>query len=335
MARPVSSHVQEVKQRLMQRLRHGAHQPGDRFLSNRAIADQFHISYQTADRVVRQMVREGLLVRRAAAGTFVPGEASPLVGALLLFDKRAKRKESFGARLLMRLQEALDSLHIDWRLRWIDPESSIKPRLPTDRLPVLWNLAPLLPSLIAGNRRALLLNDRAPSGVAATLLDSVEVDDFSGGACAAQLLLDRTDGERFVIVAGPEDDARSRQRVEGFLSRAPAEVLVTGGWFYEHAGAHAARALAHKPDGIFCCNDRLAHGLIDHARHAGVTCPPIVGFDNAPIAERLGLTTIAIPWSELALAAAQLVRSRLRDHKSTASHRIFAPQPIVRWVQRS
>lgn len=317
----------------MQRLRHGAHQPGDRFLSNRAIADQYGISYQTADRVVRQLVEDGLLVRRAAAGTFVPGEASPLVGAVLLFDKRAKRKESFGARLLLRLGEALDALHIDWTLRWINPDGSDRTKLPPDRLPVIWNLSALLAPLIRDNRRALLLNDRAPSGVAATLLDSVEVDDFSGGACAAQLLLDVAQRRRFAIVAGPADDARSRQRVAGFVSRTPAEILFAGGWYYEHAASVAERALTRGQDGIFCCNDRLAHGLIDHARHHGMTCPPIVGFDNAPVAERLGLTTIAIPWSELAAAAAQLVRSRLRDHRSTASHRIFAPQPIVRWIR--
>ncbi len=333
MARPVSEHVLEVKRKLIDRLRQNAHQPGDRFLSNRAIADQYGISYQTANRVMRELVSEGHLVRRSAAGTFVPGEASRLTGAVLLFDKRARRKESFGSRLLQKVGDSLNQLRVEWSVRWTDPDADLaRTRLPDDRLPVLWNVPELIRPIIAQKRRALLLNDRAPSGVGATLIDSVEVDDYSGGATAAQLLRDRSPGGRFAIVAGPVADARSTSRVHGFLSLAQGRTVIAGGWYYEHAEAIAGEAIAAGPDGIFCCNDRLAHALVDHCRKHQLPIPPIVGFDNAPVAERLGLTTIAIPWTEVADSAAALVRLRLRDHHSTASHRVFAPQPIVRWV---
>ncbi len=454
MARPISDRIQAVRRTLIARIQNNAHQPGDRFLSNRAIADQFAISYQTADRIVRELVNDGLLIRRSAAGTFIPGEASPLIGAILLFDKRAKRKASFGARLLLNLSDALDRLRVDWRVRWIDPEASLANlRLPSDRLPVLWNLPALLTPILDQKRRALLLNDRAPSGVGATLVDSVEVDDFSGGACAAQVLSDRAttialnrapstleeegmvggglhragmiedpinlahmvssaglktlnfqsnlarhhtppsrggeilpppvrgragvggglvnagmiedpinlaqtvssaglqtlhfhsdlarhhtppsrgeeEDKRFAIVTGPRDDPRSRLRVEGFLSRSNAVLIESGGWYYEHAQPIAQRAIDAGRDGIFCCNDRLAHALIDHCKKVNHIPPPIVGFDNAPIAEEMGLTTIAIPWAELTAATAALIHARLRDHRSTASHRVFAPQPILRW----
>ncbi len=333
MARPVSEHVIEVKRKLIDRIRQNAHQPGDRFLSNRAIADQYGISYQTANRVMRDLVTEGHLVRRSAAGTFLPGEASRLTGALLLFDKRAKRKESFGARLLLKLGNSLNQLRVEWSVRWMDPSAGLsKMRLPEDRLPVLWNLPNLISPILSQKRRALLLNDRAPSGVEATLLDSVEVDDFSGGACAAQLLRNRSPGGKFAVVAGPLADARSTLRVQGFMSLAHGRTVGAGGWYYEHAEAIAAQAIEAGKDGIFCCNDRHAHALIDYCKKNNLPIPPVVGFDNAPIAERLGLTTIAIPWTELTDAAAALVRLRLRDHHSTASHRVFAPQPIVRWV---
>jgi DNA-binding LacI/PurR family transcriptional regulator len=56
------------------------------------------------------------------------------------------------------------------------------------------------------------------------LLDSVSIDDFSGGASAAQLLAAQTNttnkksSNQFVVLTGPADDARSNERRDGFLS---------------------------------------------------------------------------------------------------------------------
>src|SRR5690606_31690307 len=100
MARPRSEKVKQVKARLVARIHDGLHRPGDRFMSNRAIAEQFQISYQTADRLVRELCDEGLLVRRAQSGTYLPGERATRVGAQLVFHRRARRMGSFGARLL-------------------------------------------------------------------------------------------------------------------------------------------------------------------------------------------------------------------------------------------
>jgi DNA-binding LacI/PurR family transcriptional regulator len=220
-------------------------------------------------------------------------------------------------------------------VRWIDPTKPIDlERLLKDRFPVLWNVPGLIRPIVASGRRALILNDRAPSGVEATRIDSVEIDDFSGGACAAQLLLDRSKVSRpaFAIVTGPPDDVRSQRRVKGFLEQSNATLVVAGGWDYELGVQVAKQAIDAGTDGVFCCNDRLAHALIDHAKRQGTRLPPLVGFDNAPVAERMGLTTIAIPFAELSDAAAELVQMRLIDNRSTASHRVFAPKPIVRWV---
>ncbi len=335
MARPVSARVREVKRKLIERLHGHADHPGGRFLSNRAIAGQYAVSYQTADRIVRELVEAGLLIRRAASGTFVPGEAFSLGGAVLLFDQRGKRPASFGARLLFSLCAAMDRNRVDWRVRWIDPTRPIDlPRLLNDRFPVLWNVPGLIRPIVASGRRALILNDRAPSGVEATRIDSVEIDDFSGGACAAQLLLGRSKVLRpaFAIVTGPADDVRSQRRVKGFLEQSNATLVMAGGWDYELGVRVAKQAIDAGTDGVFCCNDRLAHALVDYAKKQGTRLPPLVGFDNAPVAERMGMTTIAIPFAELSDAAAELVQMRLIDNRSTASHRVFAPRPIVRWV---
>ncbi|MEP0763637.1 MAG: substrate-binding domain-containing protein, partial [Chloroflexota bacterium] len=57
------------------------------------------------------------------------------------------------------------------------------------------------------------------------------------------------------------------------------------------AMAVAPRLFASEPDGVFCCNDRLAQGLLLAAARHGRALPHIVGFDDAPIAAQLNLST--------------------------------------------
>jgi DNA-binding GntR family transcriptional regulator len=100
MSRPPSTHVEAVREKLRTRLRAGVHRPGDRFLSARELAQAFGVSYQTAHRVLDALCGEGLLERRAASGTYIPGGLVDLQGAQLIFNPRARHEQSFGGRLL-------------------------------------------------------------------------------------------------------------------------------------------------------------------------------------------------------------------------------------------
>jgi hypothetical protein len=331
MGRPRTSKVLEVKSKLLVRLRDGLHRPGDRFMSNRAVAQQFNISYQTADRLIRELCAEGYLVRREASGTYLPGARPVRFGAELLFHERAKRAGSFGARLFAQLTARLDRDRIPWRVRWIAEGAGAKLRLARDHFPVLWECPEVLNACVSGRRSALLLNARPPSGIDSVYIDSVSTDDFSGGVCAAQLLARRSGpGGPLAVVAGPPDDPRSNDRVAGFLSVAKATVVQSPTWYLEGGMKVARDAIRAGRSGIFCCNDRLAEAILLYCRESEITCPPLVGFDDAPVAEDLNLTTIAIPWGELVNGAADVIKRRLADDTSTASRQIFAPRPVVR-----
>jgi DNA-binding LacI/PurR family transcriptional regulator len=56
-----------------------------------------------------------------------------------------------------------------------------------------------------------------------------------------------------------------------------------------HALGVADKALAAGPDGIFCCNDRLAQAVLQRAADREMPRPLIIGFDDAPVAQRLNL----------------------------------------------
>lgn len=324
MARPRSDLTLLVKAKLIARLRDGFHAPGQRFFSNRALSSHFGVSYQTAHRLIQELVSEGWLERRAAAGTYVAGPAMTLNGAELLFHERAGREGSFGARLLAELKQGLELAGVDTRVTLTGDDG---PDLAdSSRLPVLWDCPHAMVALASQRRFLVVLNDRPPPGLAAGFVDSVATDDFSGGVAAAELLETVVNRRKLAVFAGPKQDRRSQQRVAGFLSHAPNAVVVWAeSWFAEEAARVAPQLAGNRFEGVFCCNDRLAEALL-----AAGTTAAVVGFDDAPVAEHLDLTTIGVPWAEIVAAAVDLVRGRLAGRTGAAAQLIFAPRPVMR-----
>jgi DNA-binding transcriptional regulator YhcF (GntR family) len=320
MARPRSEQTLLVRDKMIARLKGGFHPPGQRFFSNRGLAAQFGISYQTADRLIRELVDEGWLERRASSGTYVSGKAVAWRGAALVFHERAKREGSFGARLMADLTAALAQAGIETRKIWSGDET---PTVENHWLPVLWECPRTMARLAEARRFLLVLNDTPPPGLASSYVDSVACDDFCGGAAAAELLAGAGDS---AVLAGPEHDHRSRQRVAGFLSISPqARVYWAESWDAEAAASLAPQLGRGKHGAVFCCSDRLAEGLL-----AGGVSAPMVGFDDAPVAESLDLTTIAIPWDDMVAGAVEIIRRRMHGHTGPAAKLIFAPRPVMR-----
>ncbi|MBI5380731.1 MAG: substrate-binding domain-containing protein [Opitutae bacterium] len=327
MARPRSAHTVSVKEKLIARLRDGFHRPGQRFFSNRALCDHFQISYQTAHRLIAELQAEGWLERRPASGTYVAGPTAELGGAQLIFHPRSRKADSFGARLLAELRAALTAVGIKADVAWGEPD--LAPR--ADRLPVFWECPELAAASAAQRRFVVQLNDRPPPGLAANFVDSVSTDDFSGGAAAAELLRQVAPARRLAVLAGPRGDRRSQQRVAGFQTQAAkAGVYWADTWYAEDAARLAPRLVSQHWGGVFCCNDRLAEAFLAACARAKQPAPPLVGFDDAPVAERLNLTTIAIPWREIVAGAVEVVQRRLAGATGPAAQLIFTPRPVFR-----
>lgn len=339
MARGKLARVADVKAGLVTRLRSGTYQIGDRFLSARALAGECGVSYQTAHRLLAELTEEGLLERRAASGTFVASKetreegettsAARLYSACLVFSARARRLDSFGARLLSGLTARLKAQKTVFTVRFADETGPLSP----DVYPVLWESSATLQVCITSARSALLLNARPTPSLASARLDSVSVDDAFGGACAADLLLRPAiqNGKGLAILGGPSGDARSEARKQGFLMRAPrACVQSANGWYEEHGEQAAPLIVPLAPSGLFCANDRLAEGVLNWCARENLPRPRLVGFDDAPVAARLNLSTIAIPWDELIADAADIILRRISGDVSAARRRIVTPRSVVR-----
>ncbi|HEX4149160.1 MAG TPA: substrate-binding domain-containing protein, partial [Pirellulales bacterium] len=308
-------------------LQNGFYQPGDRFLSIRDVAELFDVSYQTAHRLIAELCDEGLLERRPQSGTYVPGGPRTLAGAQLAFAQRAQSPESFGAKLLAQLARRLEAERIDFTRSFGDESLA----LAADRVPIIWECPAAVQMAIHSRQAAVLINDRPRVGLESLFVDSVSTDDYAGGACAAQVLQSHTRATAgFAIIGGPSDDVRSRSRVEGFLSVQPAAVISSANWFYEGGYEVAGQAVSQALSGLFCCNDQIARAVLDYCRQHELDPPPLVGFDDAPVAEALNLTTIAIPWEELVDGVVRVVKRRLAGDRATSSHQVFNPRPILR-----
>lgn len=327
MARPVSERVAALKRDLMGRIERGYLRPGDRFYSNRQLARQFGVSYQTADRLIRELRDAGALYRERGSGTYVSGRSQLPEAAELIFEERAWTPGSFGAYLLEQVEGRLGAAGLPYRVR----RGGEGVRLQCRTYPVIWECEAAVERLIRMGGFGMLLNRRSPPGSSASFLDTVEIDDYSGGVLAGEAMRRQWRVERPGVFAGPRGDPRSRRRLEGFREVYPdADVVHSRSWHYEEALRRASRLLAFGGDGVFCANDRLAQAARLAYAAAGKPQPRLLGFDNAPIARREGLSSIAIPWLEFAEEVAGGIARRLAGDNGTARRVALAPRLLLR-----
>lgn len=132
-----------------------------------------------------------------------------------------------------------------------------------------------------------------------------------GGALAAQHLID-IGCRRIATITGDPWQFATRERLAGYhraLNR--AELNLGGDYEMSSDWGHGSGYMVAQnlmnlplpPDGIFCHNDIIARGAMAALRDAGRQVPgevAIVGYDDREFAKDLGITTISLPFSEMA-----------------------------------
>ena len=167
-------------------------------------------------------------------------------------------------------------------------------------------------------------------------------DDELGGYLATRHLLDL--GHRTIgVVAGPSYASSAVGRVRGYrkaLHEAGLPVddrLIRASTFGMESGEDVARTLLGepgRPTAVFAVNDNTAIGVLAAAQSLGLTVPDdlsVVGYNDIPLSARLPvpLTTVRVPFAQIADAAVELLNRRADDASSTI-HRVAAPTLIPR-----
>ncbi|MDQ0110886.1 LacI family DNA-binding transcriptional regulator [Paenibacillus harenae] len=170
---------------------------------------------------------------------------------------------------------------------------------------------------------------------------SVVVDDYAGGAAAAEHLI-ALGHRRLAVLAEQDSISSSRERVRGFkqaleavgITLDPALVL-SSAIKESKASALALMRGEHPPTGIFCCNDLLAIGALQAAKEMGIRIPhdcSIIGFDDTVLASVTDppLTTIAQPIEQMGQIAVQLLVRKIGRPGERPERIVLRPELSIR-----
>ena len=98
-----------IKLALLEEIQRGDYQPGDRFITQKKVCERFDVSTVTAERALGDLVREGILVRRRGAGTFVSDR----------LPTSSPRRTTNQGRLIACIVSSMNNTHIMGILRGV------------------------------------------------------------------------------------------------------------------------------------------------------------------------------------------------------------------------
>lgn len=141
---------------------------------------------------------------------------------------------------------------------------------------------------------------------------------------------------RFACVSLPESDI-ALQRLEGFCSaigNSEHQIFQSPGISIESAGVLVPDILAYRPDAVICCNDRIAIGVENGLRAAGLKVPDdvlLTGADNIELSDYcpVPLTT----FDQMARVCAGVCADQILAHlqkKQALNSVTIAPEIIIR-----
>jgi LacI family transcriptional regulator len=157
----------------------------------------------------------------------------------------------------------------------------------------------------------------------------VNINDQDAGRMAAEHLLELGHMRIGYVLEqqASEYESQARRRLAGFRARLAEEAgvrlqIVSAGGTMEEARkvAHGLLGAADRPTAVMAHFDDLALGVVRAARDLGLDVPgalSVLGFDDGPVAEAAGLSTMRQPLEESGALAAQLLLEEIasRGHR--------------------
>jgi DNA-binding LacI/PurR family transcriptional regulator len=172
--------------------------------------------------------------------------------------------------------------------------------------------------------------------------DSVCCNNVSGAQLAANTLIE-TGAKRIAYLGGPKQLYSEMSRFDGFVRELNVHglepVMVERGDFTFESGFEMGKRMLcgpNRPDGVFCCNDAMAIGVLNAARnHLGLGVPDelaVVGFDDIPMAAWpcFQLTTIRNAVEPTVDAVSRVLEYRLMYPDAPAQNVRIEPELIRR-----
>ncbi len=164
----------------------------------------------------------------------------------------------------------------------------------------------------------------------------VDVDGATGTRAATQHCVDRG-AQRVAFLGWPDGSGQGGERERGWReTMREARLLApafTANDVVREAQAVIAQALVADEsafDAIVCASDTLAVGAHLALAALGRAATPVVGFDNTPVAEALGLSSVEQEPEQVADAVLSLLLDDASANQVSGRHLLVTPRLIVR-----
>ena len=326
------------------------------FPSETQLMRQFGVGRQTAVRVLKELEREGLVVRRRGAGTFLSKTGRTATGRIGLIVHGSDYCEIFSpiakAISLLCQKNGYTLLFGDvsrhCTARRVKRIFELADKFVAEGLDgLVFQPIELVPNAEAVNAR--LVDRFTRAGVPVVLLDSdiveaprrsdfdlVAVDHFSVGRLLAEHLRDNGT-RRVVYLTQPHRAPCVTARQLGVKVGCEGLQLAGKAVFAEPDDVVAVRRMLkrERPDAIACYNDRQAALLLQTLAKLGKRVPDdicVAGFDDVQFAKLTipQLTTMHQPCEEIAKAVFGLLMDRIRKPDLPAREVLLNSKLVVR-----
>ncbi|HOW18044.1 MAG TPA: GntR family transcriptional regulator [Phycisphaerae bacterium] len=356
----VKSKHRSIYEHLRNAIASGEYAVGQRVPTEAELGAHFAASRLTVARAMRELERQGLLVRRRGAGTFVRRRHSidrNLFGLIVPIGEPGKSIFGRMCGEVARVGQANG-----FGLLWGDSLSA-EPAVQIQRAEKLCEeciarkvagvfFAPLeVPrDQIAINEK--IANSLRAAGIAVVLVDRdiydypdrsrfdlVAIDNRRSGYMVTKHLLD-LGCRRIDFIAGPMTVATVTARVEGYQDALLRHGITPDPRWIDRSDVHKRDALAARirtsdAEAFVCVNDYTAALVMHHLSAAGIRVPQdirLVGFDDVELARFLPvpLTTLHQPAEEMGAVATKLMLERLASPNAAPRHVMLSCELIVR-----
>ncbi|MBQ6343004.1 MAG: LacI family DNA-binding transcriptional regulator [Anaerolineaceae bacterium] len=171
----------------------------------------------------------------------------------------------------------------------------------------------------------------------------IEIDNYKGGQIAAEHLIS-CGYKHLAFIGGSRNSQSNEFRIAGFCDKLQEQGMplnddhiLYGGFSMESGCDMAHHLLSHFPDvdGIFCGNDVIALGVLQHLMEINKNVPEeigVVGFDDIILAglPQIQMTTVAQPRSEIGKLSAEMLINTIDNKENQKHHIMLEPELVVR-----
>lgn len=343
---------QQLRQDLLARIRRGEFGPGSVLPSENQLCEDYGVSVTTARRAFLELVKEGVVRRKAGVGTIVASGVRRAQISFLSIDYVGdswRQYSSVMGEMIAGVSE--HAWHNDATLSILgvkDEEAATYLRgLAEERATdgVLLRVV----NDIREEHVEILEQSGIPYVVIKRLIPGrkmnyVNSDDVDGARMAASHLLE-LGHRRIGFVCAKPHVTFSQERLAGYKEAlleygldVDGELIRTEPHFTQEMGYRAVSSLMELPEpptALFIASDTMAVGGYEAVQELGKRIPDdisIVGYDDVALAAALmpPLTTVRTSFYEFGQLSAQLLLDLMNNRESHPSSRTIHPRLIVR-----